>query len=298
MEPDSTNSLTSGSASFLRSGAERPANLIIFFVLSYALMWACFWYVAAARIPADSAAGGALLLLGTFAPFLSAVGLTGLAEGRAGLGRLLRPVLQWQVAAKFYVFALVYIAAIKIVAALIHRGATGAWPRFGHEATVVIVIAVIVSTPFQAGEEVGWRGYALPRLAARMGLARASLLLGLIWGVWHLPQFFVVGADTYRQSFALFVLQVIAMSVAIAWLWDRTGQSLLLTMLMHSAVNNTKDIVPSPVVGGTTTFGLHGSFIGWTTVALLWICAAYFLFRMEKTRRPFARSKVGELMSI
>lgn len=279
----------------VRGKAYRPAHLVLFFVLSYALMWACFWYVAAARIPEGSAAGGALLLLGTFAPCLAAIGLTGWAEGGEGVGRLLAPVIRWRVAAKFYVFAVVYIAAIKIAAALIHRVVAGSWPRFGHEGPVVILIAVILSTPFQFGEEVGWRGYALPRLAGRMGLARASLLLGLIWGFWHLPQFFVLGADTYRQSFPLFVLQVIAFSVAIAWLWDRSGQSLLLTMLMHSAVNNTKDIVPSPVPGGTTTFGLHGSFIGWTTVALLWICAAYFLFRMSKTRPAVSSESEDEL---
>lgn len=290
MAPESDRSVVSASIAPVLREAARPAHLVLFFVFSYALMWACFWYVAAARIPADSAAGGALLLLGTFAPCLFAMLLTGLAQGGTGVRRLLTPVIRWRVAAKFYVFALVYIAAIKLSAALIYRVVTGTWPRFGHEGPVVILVAVIVSTPFQFGEEVGWRGYALPRLAKRMGLARASLLLGLIWGVWHLPQFFVPGADTYRQSFPLFVLQVIALSVAIAWLWDRTGHSLLLPMLLHSAVNNTKDIVPSPVLGGTPTFGLHGSFIGWTTVTLLWVCAAYFLFRMSKTRPVLDRN--------
>ncbi len=107
--------------------------------------------------------------------------------------------------------------------------ATGAWPRLGSEAWYLIPVAVAFSTPFQAGEEIGWRGYALPRLATRFGLARASVLLGLIWACWHLPQFFIPEADTFGQSFFVYVLQVTALSVAMAWLYARTNGSLLLS---------------------------------------------------------------------
>lgn len=137
-------------------------------------------------------------------------------------------------------------------------------------------------TPFQAGEEIGWRGYALPRLAARFGLGPASILLGLIWAFWHIPQFFIREADTYGQSFIVYALQVTALSVAMTWLYARTDGSLLLVMLMHSAVNNAKDIVPSAVPGATNTFGVSASLVAWLTVTLLWICAAYFLARMRR----------------
>jgi membrane protease YdiL (CAAX protease family) len=159
---------------------------------------------------------------------------------------------------------------------------TGAWPRFGTDPWYLIPLAILFSTPFQAGEEIGWRGYALPRLAARFGLARASILLGVIWGCWHLPQFFIREADTYRQSFFVYVLGVIALSVTIAWLWDRAGRSLLLPMLLHAAWNNSKDIVPSSMPGATSTFGLGASPVGWLTLALLWVCAAFFLLDMRK----------------
>jgi uncharacterized protein len=123
---------------------------------------------------------------------------------------------------------------------------------------------------------------SLPRLAERFGLASASVLLGLIWGVWHLPQFFIRGGDSYQQSFPVFVLQVTAMSVAFAWLYTRTNGSLFLTMLLHAAINNSKDIVPSGVPGGTETFGFHASRISWIALALLWGCAAVFLLDMRK----------------
>lgn len=174
------------------------------------------------------------------------------------------------------------MVAIKLSVALIYRASTSAWPRFDTSQWYLIPAAIAFSTPFQAGEEIGWRGYALPRLAERFGLASASVLLGLIWGVWHLPQFFIRGGDSYQQSFPVFVLQVTAMSVAFAWLYTRTNGSLLLTMLLHAAINNSKDIVPSGVPGGTETFGFHASRISWIALALLWGCAAGFLLDMAK----------------
>ena len=256
--------------------------LVTFFVLTYALMWACFITVAAAGIPVYAPLGGVLVLLGTFAPSLVALWLTARTEGDGGVRALLGGVLRWRVATRWYVFALAYIPAIKLTVALVHRLATGAWPRFGDEPWYAILAAISFSTPFQAGEEIGWRGYALPRLAARFGLGRASILLGLIWACWHLPQFFIPEADTYGQSFLVYVLQVTALSVAMAWLYARTNGSLLLVMLLHAAVNNAKDIVPSALLGATNTFGLSASLVAWLTVALLWMCAAYFLTTMRR----------------
>jgi CAAX protease family protein len=258
--------------------------LLQFFLLAYALMWICFLTVALAPIPASTPLGQLLLLLGAFAPSLAALWLTARAEGRDGVTALLRRVIQWRVRARWYVFAASYTVVIKLTVAIIHRVAIGAWPRFGTDPWYIIPLAILFSTPFQAGEEIGWRGYALPRLAARLGLARASLVLGLIWGCWHLPQFFIREADTYRQSFFVYVLGVMAFSVVIAWLWERTGRSLLLPMLLHAAWNNSKDIVPSAMPGGTKTFGFSASLVGWLTVALLWAYAAYFLVGMSKVK--------------
>jgi membrane protease YdiL (CAAX protease family) len=261
-------------------------SLLIFFALAYAVMWSCFITVAVEPIPARTLRGQFLLLLGAFAPSLAALFLVARDEGSAGVATLLRGVIQWRVAARWYVFAATYTVVIKLAAAVLHRVSTGAWPRFGTEPWYLIPLAIVFSTPFQAGEEIGWRGYALPRLAARFGLARASILLGVIWGCWHLPQFFIREADTYRQSFFVYVLGVIALSVAIAWLWDRAGRSLLLPMLLHAAWNNSKDIVPSSMPGATGTFGLGASLVGRLTLALLWVCAAWFLFDMPKKGQP------------
>ncbi len=261
--------------------------LLRFFSLTYVATWVC--WTAAAAISRRSASGAselawALILLGTFAPGLTALALTERDEGRTATRALLRRVFQWEVGARWFVFAVAFMPAIKLSVALVHRVATGAWPRFGQESWYLMAGAIIVSTWVQAGEEIGWRGYALPRLSERFGLAPASIMLGIIWASWHLPLFFVPHSDTFGQSFPLYLLQVIAVSVAMAWLYWRTSGSLLLVMLLHAAVNNTKDIVPSAVPGATDTFALSTSLVAWLTVAFLWIAAVYFLFRMRKAR--------------
>ena len=253
----------------------------MFFVLAFALMRICFFTVAFVPIPSGSPLGGALILLGAFAPASAALAVAFRAEGRSGVIALLRRITRWSVAAKYYVFALGFMIALKLIAAIIYRASTSSWPRFDTSQWYLIPFAIAFSTPFQAGEEIGWRGYALPSLADRFGLGSASVLLGFIWGLWHLPQFFIRDGDSYRQAFPLFVLQVTAMSVAFAWLYARTNGSLLLTMLLHAAINNSKDIVPSGVLGGTDTFGFHAPRISWISLALLCASAAYFLNDMR-----------------
>jgi membrane protease YdiL (CAAX protease family) len=261
--------------------------LLAFFSLTYLLSWTLF---AAARALSDGTGGspfglaglaGPVLLVGVFAPGLVAVALTLKGEGRAGVTALFRQIVEPRVSIRWYVFAVVYFATVKLVVALLHRVITGAWPLFGQDPWYLLAVAIVFSTPTQIGEELGWRAFALPRLAAWLGLPGASILLGVIWATWHLPLFAMPGADTAGQSFPLYLLDVTALSIAIAWLYWRTNGRLLLTMLMHAAINNTKDIVPSTVVGATNRFAWSTSTVAWLTAGVLWICAIYLLVQMR-----------------
>jgi len=275
-------------------------SLLEFFALTFTVTWAFF--IAAVAIsrtlPSGAPLGAgtqALILLGTFAPSFVAIGLTARAEGNAGVRALLSRLFLWQVRARWYVFAASYMVAIKLSAAVAYRLVSGQWPRFDLESWYLMVAATVFSTVIggQAGEEIGWRGYALPRLSARFGLGGASILLGVLWALWHLPLFYLRGADTYGQAFPTYLLQVTAISVAIAWLYWRTNGSLLLTMLMHAAINNTKDIVPSIARPAADPILPSASLISWLGVAMLWLAAGYFLIRMWKVR-SVARLGVNE----
>jgi len=269
--------------------AAEPGSVFIFFLLTFAVTWAL--WLAAWAISRDGAAGyppagvGTLLFyLGVFAPAFVAAWLTHRHAGSKGVVALLRRLVQWNAGLRWYAFALGYFATVKLTAALIHRLISGAWPRFGTEPVILMLGAILLSTVVfgQSGEELGWRGYALPRLAARIGLGSASVVVGVMWALWHLPLFFIPGIETTGQSFPLYALGVIAISVAIAWLYANTNGSLFLTMLMHAAINNTKEIVPTGARPPGNPFTLSASLMGWITAAVLWICAAYLLIRMRK----------------
>lgn len=263
-------------------------SLLAFFALTYAVTWT-LWFVAtwvSGGVESTAPTPGVLTALwylpGTIMPSLAALWLTARADGSPGVRALLGQILQAPMQARWYLFAIGYMATIKLAVALVHRAGTEEWPPFGSEPWYILAAAIVMFTPVQAGEEIGWRGFALPRLAARMGLARASVLLGVIWATWHLPLFYVAAPDTYGQSFPLYLLQVTAVSVAMAWVYGHTNGSLLLMMLMHSAINQTLGIVPSAAeqVGNPLTAG--GTLVGRLTALLLWICAGYFLLRMPK----------------
>jgi membrane protease YdiL (CAAX protease family) len=172
---------------------------------------------------------------------------------------------------------------LKLAVAVVYRMTHGHWPRFGEHsvATIVVLIVLVGIIGGPLGEELGWRGFALPRLTQRFGLAPASLLLGVVWSCWHLPLFVLsVGGDQLGQSFPTYLLQVTALSVAMAWLMGNTGGSLLMAVLFHSAINQTKDIVPSTVTGAHHVWAPSTSSVAWLTVAVLWLGAGHLLSRM------------------
>lgn len=144
-----------------------------------------------------------------------------------------------------------------------------------------MLVAVAFSTPFQAGEEIAWRGYALPRMAARLGLGLASVILGIIWALWHLPFFYILKTEMFGHAFVPYLLSVMAISVAMGWLYGNTRGSLLLVMLMHAAINNTKDIVPSVAADGSKVT----TPMMWLTAAVQWTIAAFFLTLMIRGKR-------------
>ena len=263
--------------------------LLAFFGLTFAASW-LLW--AGALTVLSSAEGGgassafaqAVFLLGVFAPGLTALGLTYHEGGTSGVKRLLARIIKAQVELRWYLFALAFMPLTKLVVALLHRLVLGEWPVFGPTPWYLMAGAILISTWTQAGEEVGWRGYALKHLTDRFGLAPASLILGVMWALWHLPLFFVPAADTYGQSFPMYLAQVTALTVAMAWLYWRTQGSLLLVMILHASVNNTKDIVPSAAAGASDVLSLGGSPVGWLTVLVLWVSVAPLLIRMRSVR--------------
>jgi membrane protease YdiL (CAAX protease family) len=212
-----------------------------------------------------------LLIVGTFGPTLVALLLTGLSKGRNGLRELLSRLFVWRVSIFWYLFSFLGTIVVVMASIGIHVVMGGAVPQFNDPRQIYLVIPVFAYVLFLSvmGEEIGWRGYVLPRLQERHGALLASLTIGVMWGLWHLPEFWMKSNFHSQIPLVLFLLQDIALSIVMTWLYNGTGKSLLIVTLFHAASNTTLGVLPIlPMDTGGDLRPL------WIAVALLWIVAA------------------------
>lgn len=141
-----------------------------------------------------------------------------------------------------------YLAAVLLIGTLFAI-TTGTYMLAGGELTApavtvpVLLVALLISMTLGGGlEELGWRGYLLPRLQRRWSPVGASVIVGVGWAVWHLPLFVLPGAQNVDQPFWTFGLIVIAMSFAFTWLYNVAGGSILPVILLHG-LNNTSSLL-------------------------------------------------------
>jgi uncharacterized protein len=233
----------------------RRHPLLCYFLLAFGLTWACelpatiLWHVAD---PYHWLAPA--LFLG---PALSALLMTAVLEGKPGVQRLLRRYVRWRVSLRWYLFVLLGILALILLSALTVPGAVATFraPAPLFLLTCVLIYLFILTIDGPLGEEVGWSGFALPRLQQRSGPLTGTLLLGSLWGLWHLPLFLFIpgfnGAGTGLLGIGLpfveFVIFAIALRFLITWVFNNVRGSLLLVLLLHTSYNAGSYLLPSLV---------------------------------------------------
>ena len=177
--------------------------------------------------------------------------MTGLTLGREGVFTLLKRFFLWRVEWKWYVVAfllnpLIMTSAVLLNAALTHApldfSQVFAHKIFGPSANLLVfILPFFLFDAIANGEEIGWRGYVLPRLQVKHSALVSSLILGVIWGFWHFPKYLAPGNNS---SFALFMLKTLADAVLYTWLFNNTKGSLLLTTLFHASGNTAGVFLP------------------------------------------------------
>lgn len=254
-------------------------EITTFFLLTFVISWAIWWPTAVFEL--DS---GVMLTLGTFGPTVAALGLTTAAEGKAGLRDIWRRLWLWRVGLGWYVFSLGGTAVIVLIALCLYRlGGGGENLIFNDPSQWYLIIPIFFYVLFFSvcGEETGWRGYALPRLQARYGSLLASLIIGFIWGAWHLPLFWLPGNFHQTIPLTLFLLQSVALAIIYTWLYNHTKGSLLIAHLFHAASNVTLGVLPVlPTDTGGDLIPL------WITVALLSVLTIVVAILLSRTPVP------------
>ena len=166
---------------------------------------------------------------------IAAIAAAALIDGRSGVSALLRRVTVWRVGVRWYLIALLGPVALLAAAASVNvlagaqvvtEGPLVDWLELGQ-----LFVVQVVGVFFGAWEELGWRGFALPRLLKRTSPLTASLGVGVLWAVWHIP-LFMSGDLPWADAAALVVLSVLFTAVFV-----RTKQSVLIAFLMHASVN-------------------------------------------------------------
>src|SRR5215210_3238897 len=212
--------------------------LIMFFVLTYALAWILWLPLVVLRDAIPATQGLVLVILGSNVPSLLAIVLTTIVLGRGALRKLLGRLLIWRVNPLWYL--VVVLGPVALAGGVVALNALMGGPALSLGMPLLGVLSMLAFSlvPGSAlGEEIGWRGYALPRLQARRSALGASLIIGPIWALWHLPLWLTGEPGRTPNLYAAFVVSTIALSVILTWVYNGTGGSLLLVILLHATFN-------------------------------------------------------------
>ena len=240
-------------------------QLGLFFALAFVIAWGT--WIPAFLIPAVPSL---VAVIGLFGPALAAVIVAWLAGGRDGVWAIISRGLRWRFGIGWYALAVLLMPAIFASAGLAdvaERGGDPAGLWLGSQWTFVAAAFGFLLV-INSGEEIGWRGFALPRLEALLpNDLWASLALGVMWGVWHLPTYLLLGQSNFPLG--LFLAFTVGLSLIYSVLFRHSGGSLLAADLLHAST----DIVPRVMAMakfGVTVFALATALV-WIAAGLLWL---------------------------
>lgn len=223
--------------------------MIAFFVLTYAVSW-ILWAPFILFPERTQAEENVVSILGGFGPLIAAILVTAALEGRSGVRGLARRAAAWRQQPAGYLFALLLPIAAYLLAVALYSAVNGR-PGLASEAPPLAAypLVLLFATVLGGGlEEPGWRGFALPRLQERYSPLVSSLLLGVVWGVWHVPLSYAGSTVQGEVGLGWYLLNALGLSVIFTWLFNRTGGSVFLAILLHGSVNAPSAWMPPEIV--------------------------------------------------
>jgi membrane protease YdiL (CAAX protease family) len=224
--------------------------LTTFFVITFAITWGLgavifvFGDALTARFgdfDYGSPFWGVLFHTAVYAPAIAAFIVIGVVKGRVGIRSFFGRIFKWRVGIGWYLFVFLGFPAMYAAARLLMIALGREVPGYGFDVWwgwLPWALLNLVADPGPV-EELGWRGFALPMLQRRFSALTASVILGVIWGVWHLPSFFISGMNQTNFAIPAFILGTVALAVLITVVYNGTGGSVLLAFLIHWLHNAT-----------------------------------------------------------
>ncbi|MET7733960.1 type II CAAX endopeptidase family protein [Streptomyces sp. NPDC005402] len=268
-------------------GSIRRNPLTWFFTLAFALSWAAWtpyvlsgnglgvWHFVFPGGRAGSQLTG--VLPGAYlGPIASALLVTGITEGRAGLRTWWARMTKFRVGRRWYLVVLLAVPAALTLASVALAGRGPALPSAMILAAYLPGLLIQMITTGLA-EEPGWREFAMPRMQRRYGPLTATLVVGALWGCWHLPLFLTQWGGGPHVAWTVpveFIAMTITFSCVMTWVFNTSGESMPLVMLLHTGVNNFvslawSDMFPSLSDGDAA----HALVLSTTAAALVLLVA-------------------------
>ncbi|URZ00527.1 CPBP family intramembrane glutamic endopeptidase [Clostridium felsineum] len=186
-----------------------------------------------------------LLILGSFGPTTISIFFTGILYKKEGIKKLLLRLTKWKYNPVYYIFVIGWYPIMCYITVLIYNfmnNNSNMW--FGGKPNLILISTIsILIFGGSLGEEIGWRGYLLPRFQEKSSPLKSGLLIGIVWACWHIPLFLISGTSQYGIPFALFLILDIYISVLITWVFNRTNGSLIFPILIHTSYNVSLNLV-------------------------------------------------------
>jgi uncharacterized protein len=230
----------------------------------------------------------ALAAFAQFAPSLAAFLLSGLHEGKAGMGKLLKRALDFHFSILWLAIVILIPLAVGAAALGLYVLTTGQIPALGMLSQPIMILPSLLMIFFLQGpvpEEFGWRGYLLDRFQARWSPLVASLVMGVIWAVWHLPSWFMEGTYQSFAPFWAFTIYDIAVTILFTWIYNHTRGNLFLALLFHAMIDlaNVIFLSAGEVGGGNTlAFLFMTAFYALTAIVVLVARPQQLLIKISK----------------
>jgi membrane protease YdiL (CAAX protease family) len=214
----------------------------IFVSITFSITWLLLLpgVLAHYRLIPDTIPALAFVALAQFGPSATAFILTYRDEGGSGLKKLLKRAVGFRVSRRWLAATVLIPLSMGAAALSLYILSTGDVPELAMLSQPVTILPTFVMIMFFMGpvpEEFGWRGYLLDRLQAKWSALASSLILGVIWAVWHLPSWFMDGTFQSFAPFWAFLIFDVALSILFTWVYNNTGGNLFLALLFHTMIN-------------------------------------------------------------
>lgn len=266
-------------------------QLLSFFVLAYLIAFGVGFAFVFLRPSQPLRPWSLVWFLEVFSPSFSALIITWIIGGKLGLKDLLSGFTRWKVGF-FWYFAAAFLFLAPLAITFIYRALGNPSAGIQPGQTILSLSGIVLFTLFSGpiAEELGWRGFALPRLQTRYNALVSSLILGVIWTCWHIPLFFIAGASQRGIPFPIYLVLVTTVTIYITWLYNNTRGSLIITVLAHFAYNMTGFLTgPLGLMPAMVFYMTAGSMLGVLVIAIVLIYRPRYLSRKPVTELPFQR---------